>query len=447
MDEHQGMAGSNVDWAGQTVLHPLGLVMIVVCGIAMLWVPRKYAVWPMIATACLVASAQRIVLGGLDFSLLRIMVLFGWIRIVARNESAGFVWKPIDSVLIAYAASSTISYTILLGSTDALVNRLGASFDAIGMYFMFRCLIRSWEDVSATVLGFVLVSVPIALAFFGENRTGRNIFAVFGGVPAVTMIRDGRLRCQGAYSHPILAGCFWAGVIPLIAARFWQPGARQTLTLVGLGAALLIVMLTASSTPIMGVMFAVLGGAFFLLRERMSYVRWSLVALLASLHMVMNKPVWHLIARINIVSGSTAWHRYYLLDQAINRVGEWWFIGTKSTSHWGWGLQDITNQFILEGVRGGLATLVLFVTAIVLAFRGVGQTWRASRSQPAIVIFAWALGVALFTHCMNFLAVSYFGQIIMVWYLTLAIIASMTPVPLKQQTRLQDRGANAFSIA
>ena len=33
--------------------------------------------------------------------------------------------------------------------------------------------------------------------------------------------------------------------------------------------------------------------------------------------------------------------------------------------------------------------------------------------------------VALFVHVANFMAVSYFGQIIMVWYMTLAVIASL----------------------
>ena len=35
------------------------------------------------------------------------------------------------------------------------------------------------------------------------------------------------------------------------------------------------------------------------------------------------------------------------------------------------------------------------------------------------------LGVGLFVHCMNYIAVSYFGQIEMLWYLQLAIITSL----------------------
>jgi hypothetical protein len=142
----------------------------------------------------------------------------------------------------------------------------------------------------------------------------------------------------------------------------------------------------------------------------------------------MNAPVWHLISRVNIFGSSTGWHRYHLIDQAVKHFGEWWLIGTVSTTHWDAyrRLTDITNQYILEGVRGGLITLVLFVIMISLAFQGVGRLWRAVKFDKGKTIMAWALGVSLFVHCMNFIAVSYFGQIYMIFFLLLAMIASLT---------------------
>jgi hypothetical protein len=428
MDDAPAIQGSSVSWAGHTTLNPLGLVMVLVCGLAMIVVSRRYAVWPMIVVVCFVASAQRVVILDLDFDLLRILVLCGWLRLFARHEFAGFTWKPIDYVLLTYASVNTITYTVLVGSSHAFINRLGFSFDAIGMYFLFRCLVRTWDDLNRIIMGFVLASVPAAAFFLIESRTGHNLFAVFGGVPEITTIRDGRLRCQGAFSHPIMAGCFWAGVLPLIAARWWSGrAAERRWVVVGGACALLVIYLCASSTPVMGVLFGVLGAALFVWRWRMRWVRWGIVLGLVALHLVMKAPVWHLISRVDIVGGSTGWHRYHLLDQAIKRFGEWWLLGTQTTAHWGAGLQDVTNHFILEGVRGGAATLGLFIAAIVLAFGGVGNMWRRAGAHRERVALSWALGVALFVHCMNFLGVSYFGQIIMVWYLTLAIIGSLTP--------------------
>jgi hypothetical protein len=86
----------------------------------------------------------------------------------------------------------------------------------------------------------------------------------------------------------------------------------------------------------------------------------------------MKAPVWFLLARLTVVGGSTGYHRAYLIDRAIANFGEWFLVGVPSTSHWGWGLQDVTNQFIVEGTRGGLLTLVLFVAVIVYCFKGLG---------------------------------------------------------------------------
>jgi len=140
----------------------------------------------------------------------------------------------------------------------------------------------------------------------------------------------------------------------------------------------------------------------------------------------MNKPVWYLFGRFDIVSGSTGYYRYQLLDAAISRFGEWWLIGTKSTEEWGPGLSDITNQFLLEGVRGGIWALILYVVIIGYAFAGVGKLLRKHRNDRLRLMMSWALGVTLVTHCANFMAISYFGQIVMIWYLLLAIIGSLS---------------------
>jgi hypothetical protein len=152
------------------------------------------------------------------------------------------------------------------------------------------------------------------------------------------------------------------------------------------------------------------------------------------LHLFMNAPVWHLISRVNVIGGSTGWHRFHLIDTAIENVSEWWLFGTQSTAHWGYGLLDVTNQFVLEGVRGGLLTLVMFVAIIALAFQRVGRLRISAEALPDRYpsMLAWGLGVVLFVHVTSFLAVSYFGQIIMVWYMTLGMIGGVEP-----RTRVQ----------
>src|SRR5688500_14275639 len=196
------------EYHNQTTIHPLGAAMVVVLGGAMLAVPRRYAVWPMIVMACFVAPAQRVVIATLDFNLLRIMVVFGWIRLLTRGEATGFRWRTLDTLMVAFCMWRVIAGLMLRGTVQSLVWQLGQNFDAMGMYFLFRFLVRDWDDIYMVAKGLVYLVVPVALAFVFEHLTRRNIFAVFGGVPAITIVRDDRLRCQGAFAHPILAGCF-----------------------------------------------------------------------------------------------------------------------------------------------------------------------------------------------------------------------------------------------
>ena len=221
MSDISGIQGSNVAWANHTDLHPVGLLALVCLGVATLVLPRRLAIWPFIIMACLLAPGQRLVIGGLDFTLLRLLTLAGWTRLLMRGETRGLVLHPIDWAMIAWSISGVVIYTLQFQTASSLIFRLGGAFDAIGMYFLFRCLVRTWEDLNRLVVGFLTVSVPVALAFFVEHKTGRNLFAFLGGVPEITIVRDDRLRCQGAFSSPILAGCFWASLLPLFAARWW----------------------------------------------------------------------------------------------------------------------------------------------------------------------------------------------------------------------------------
>ncbi len=416
----------NIEWADKTNLHPVGLAAIAVLGLATLVLPRRYAAMPILIMACFVAPAQRIVVATLDFNLLRIMVLFCWMRVLARGESAAIRWQALDKAVILWAVTSIICHTALHGTLAAMINRLGFAFDALGMYFMFRCLIRDWSDVGHVAMGLILLSIPVAVAFSIERSTGHNAFAFLGGVPEITMIRQGRLRCQGAFAHPILAGCFWAAAMPLMAAYGFSGVHRWRWVAVGILAGGFIILACASSTPVTGAFCAGVGAAAFILRWRMRAVLAGIVATLIAIHVSWRMPVWYLLAKVDLVGGSTGWHRYWLIDVTIRHFNDWWLMGTKSPALWSpLGYLDVTNQYVLEAINGGLLTLTFFVSMIVLAFSAVGHTWRRERRDQRRVAMAWLLGVSLFVHCANFVAVSYFGQIIVLWYLSLALIAGM----------------------
>ncbi len=440
--EHFGQVYHN-----STTLHPLALVMLTLLGGLLFIVPRDRAIYPILFMSCFVAMAQRIVVAGLDFDMLRMMILFGWLRVFWRGEFRDFQWRGMDFAIIIWAAVGIVAYTALRGTPGALIFRCGLAFDQLGLYFLFRFLIKTWDDLDKAIIAFVWVSVPLAIAFTAEKVTGHNIFAHFGGVPYITVERDGRLRCRGAFPHPIIAGVFWSTLVPLVASRIFHPDRRYLVSILGVICCLVLVFCVASSTPVMALGFSFMGAVMFIFRGRLGELRWMVVGSLVVIHFLYDKPVWHLISRIDLLGG-TGWHRYFLIDQAIRRFEEWALFGTISTANWGGGLFDITNHYIFEGVYGGFGALVMFVVIIVLAFQYVGRLWRSSQTSYHLAT-SWALGVSMFAHCMIFISVSYFGQVKIVWFFHLAAIASLSPLPVPSyaavRARLQRRRQLALS--
>ena len=331
----------------------------------------------------------------------------------------------MDKLILYYAATKTLIYTLQMSSLGAFVYQLGAFIDSIGVYFVFRNVFRSWMDIKSCIQVFILLSIPISLFFIYEYLTQHNLFSIFAGIPEKTMIRDGKLRCQGAFSHPIVAGCFWASLLPLtVASRWSKTAAFVSLAIV---ASFIIILTTASSTPLFAVIFAIIGGIMFYVKHQMKLIRIVIMLTLLSLHLVMKAPVWHLISRVTLSGGSTSYYRYAIIQETINHFNDWWLLGTRSTANWDmlWDNPDIPNQFVFEAVKGGLISLVLFIVIIATAFNSVGNSWRRVVLDKEKLAFSWACGVALLVHCANFIGITYFGQITTILYLQLAMIASI----------------------
>lgn len=408
--------------AGGTTVHPIGLLAVLICCVMVVMLPRKWAILPILVLSCFVAPAQRIVIASIDFSFIRILIMAGAARIMLRSETKGLRLNAMDCTLLAWGLVSVITFGLCWGTTTAVIFRLGMVFDALGSYVLFRCWIRDLDDVARIARMLACLALPVAAFFAVEWVTGRNMFSVFGGVPEMTDIRGGRLRCQGAFSHPILAGCFWASVLPLVLAM----GGRRLLVAVSAAAIVAIVGMTSSSTPVLGLIFGLIAVGMYPLRRLLRLLQGGAIVALVFLHFAMNGPVWSILAKVNVLASSTGWHRYIIIDKAIEHVHEWWLVGTKSTLHWGPGLWDITNNYILEGVRGGLGAMLLLTLSVVLAFAGVGRLIRRTEGNRPSQRLIWAIGAMLLVHAMNFLAVSYFGQIVVLWHMALAIVAGLT---------------------
>jgi hypothetical protein len=263
-----------------------------------------------------------------------------------------------------------------------------------------------------------------------EWTTGRNFFSIFGGVPETTFMRDGRFRCQGAFLHPILAGTFGASLFAIFAG-FWRSEYMSKLwVIIGCTASFIIVATSSSSGPALTFLAGIGALSFWPIRAYMRHVRWGILGMIVVLQIGMKAPIWALINRVRVFGASTGYHRFWLFDQFVKRVREWFLLGTPSTLHWGMGMFDITNQFVKEGVNGGILTLIMFVALIVYCFKYIGFAYNVVWFLPSQSIFYWSLGASLFSHVVSFWGVSYFDQILVLWYFLIAMISSSAKVAM-----------------
>jgi hypothetical protein len=428
---------------------PLGYILLAIMGLLILVLPRRLAFLPLIMSACYMTLGQMVIIAGLHFYLIRIILLFGWVRLLFRGEFKAFDFTIIDKLIIGFVLASIITATILTPTMDTITNRMGQAYNTILTFFLFRFLIRDLDEIIFMLKITAIVILPLALSMIIEKSTQKNIFSVFGGVPAITVIREGKLRCQGPFGHPILAGTFGATLFPLFFALWNKQTKGRSFAYIGIVSATIITIASASSGPLMTYLSSLIGLFFWPLRNQMRLVRWLLFFAIVSLALVMKAPIWFLIGKLSAITGGTGWARSELIDEAIKHFNEWWLLGTTYTAHWSFGegnglvpltsdptMVDITNQYILIGVQGGILPLALFILIIAYCFQGLGRTRRMLTDQSDYKqIIPWVLGSALFAHTVTFISVAYFDQMRMMWLLLLSIIAFVASLSIKKKDK------------
>jgi hypothetical protein len=411
----------------------VGLLFIGVGCALILLLPRRYATAPIIICSCYMTLGQVVVVSGLHFTALRILIAVGLVRVFVRREYTAVSLSAIDMAILWWLCVSLIVNTLLWQTQGALINRLGFTFNALGLYFIFRSLVRDMTDILRFIKVLVVAIIPLTILMLTEYATSKNLFSILGGVPEYSSLRDGIPRCQGPFRHPILAGTFGATQAVIIMTLWLDKRFSRVITILGYLCSITIVYIARSSGALLAFGIGTSAAFLWYLRNNMRVVRWSILCGVIILHLTMNAPVWYIFARTSDMFGGGGWHRSYLIDQAVSHFGDWWLLGTMYTGDWmPYALElnpnsaDITNQFLIEGINGGLITMILFISIIVYAFRTLGIARKHMQSlnndNEKIV---WLLGATLLSHVGSFLSVPYFDQIIVYWYFLLASIAAL----------------------
>ena len=417
---------------GDSYVHPLIAVAVLIVAALLIALPRKHIIVPLLAGAILVPLDQIIIVGGLHFQMIRVLILAGWIRLIIVRASSGNQVlsggiKSIDYAVIFWSVFTAVDTLLLWQNSAALINQLGALYTVFGIYFLLRFLLRDAHDVVNAIKGLAYICAFVAIVMTIEQVTGHNPYAyVWAGAVEggrTVMERDGHFRAMACFAHPLLAGTFGGISMPLFFALWWKEKSSRKSAVIGILASTIIIWAANSSSPLLAYAGGFLAICLWPLRRRMRVLRWALVITLTALHLVMKAPVWALIARIDLTGSSSGYHRYQLVDQFIQRFGDWWLLGTKSNGDWGWDMWDLANQYVAVGETSGLLPFLCFIAIIVFGFKYIGKARKAAHDRTNERLI-WALGAALFANVVAFFGISYYDQTMVAWYLLLAMIPS-----------------------
>lgn len=434
---------------GESTIDPIVLAAMLIAILLIFVLQRRYVLIPVLCTIFLVPLGQSVHAIGVHWFVSRIIVLAGLVRAVAvkvaSREPLVTDWpNTIDRAFIGCVLLEAVAFILLYRQTEALVNQCGFLIDFLGAYLLVRFLIKDEAAIDLALKCMAFIALGLGACMVWEQMTVQNPFALIGG-HLVPDVREGRIRAQGPFHHALTAGTFAATLVPLFFLLWKNTGAKFA-AVVGLLGCTVMTFCSQSSTPLLSYTAGLGAICFWPVRKTMRALRWGVLALVLGLHLAMKAPVWFLIARVDLVDGSSSYHRALLVDQFIRHFSDWWLIGTKDAGKWGWDLWDVQNQYVDVGETGGLIALVLFILMIASAYSRIGKARRIVTTQKQQWYF-WFLGCALFANLVAFFGVNYYDQLKVSWFALLAMISAATaPVLSVRHPQQAEPEEPAFSM-
>src|SRR5882724_4206450 len=305
--------------AAETMLTPavaLGMLVIIALIFAL---SRNKVITPFLLGCFTIPLGQVVVLGGMHFTVLRILIIAGLIRRAISGGTSppgkypgGF--NGIDRMVILWVVSLMTVLSLQWMEMQAFIHNLGDFLDLFGGYLVVRYFIPDGETVRRAIKALAVVAVIQGVCMLNEQVTHVNVFGYIGGISWLN-VRDGKIRSEGVLGC-ISGGAFGAALIPLFLG-LWTDRKERMIALAGIVGAMTMVFASNSSTSLLALAATALAIFFWPLRKQMRLIRWGLVLTLVALHLVMKAPVWALITRVDLTGSSSGYHRFYLVDNCI----------------------------------------------------------------------------------------------------------------------------------
>lgn len=434
----------------------IGVIFFIVVAIALLSVRREYAPVPLLVGCCYMTMGQGLELGVISLPMYRMFLLVGLIRVIMKGESLVGGLNRVDKLVIALMAwmfFASLFHEYEPGSGPLYT--LGIIFNISLIYFLVRIWSGSVDEVVSLVAAVGFVLLPVAVEMVVEQAVGKNLFSSLGGIPETVIERNGRLRAQGPFRHPILAGTVGATCLPLMLG-IWR--SNRFAAMIGAAASVMMVLASASSGPVVSLLVGAGVVMCWKYRRHAKRAVWAGVAGYILIELISTRPAYHVIVtRLDFTGSSTAYYRARLIDTTVKHFSEWWMFGTDYTRHWipsGIGSVlangkhiDVTNYYIGFGIAGGLLAILLVLAIIRRCLADVIEHVNDDEGEDAHgeKFMIWCLGASLFSHAVSALSIAYFDQSQTFFWLSVATLSSLLAVHGRSAARepLADSGPSA----
>ena len=349
-----------------------------------------------------------------------------------------FTWNRLDTLvtlsMVVYVGAYLITQVNPIAQT--LEGRGGFVMDTWCAYLAARFIVTDRSKLISIIKCIGIAMVPLAILGVIESATGWQPFASmwrfspwFRGGRFVSEGRFGFARAVGPFSHAILFGGVFAMFLPLIYYFRREKGDWRSFAYIISGIVLLGALSSMSSGPWVMVIVVVFSLTMEKHKQLIKPLLIFLVFSCISIGILSNRPFYHVLASWANPLGGASWHRAKLIDLAIENFNEWWMVGYGDKDP-GWGPQlgmgrsDITNEYILNGVRYGILGIIALCAVLAKAFRNLISTYRRLR-HPEMKSLCWAFGSLLFSVVVAWMSVSFFGQLSTLVYCSIGMIGSL----------------------
>lgn len=401
----------------------------------------QHAMAAFIAALLWYPSYLAVSVGTIDIVVGRFVVMVLLLRCIFSDElRSRFVWCQLDTFVAISMVVSVVTHFFTVDKPVMLIieSRGGYLMDTWCAYLAARLMVSDRKKLISLIKCIGVILVPLAVLGVVESVTGWQPFAPLWrfspwfreGGRFLADKRFGFTRAVGPFSHTILFGGGFAMFLPLIYYLRHERKGWRSFAYILSGVALLGALSSFSSGPWV-MAFVVI---FCLALE--GHKRWVKRLFLFSVFscvfigIASNRPFYHVIAGMANPLGGAGWHRAKLIDLAVEHIDEWWMVGYGDEDP-GWGESlgmtwtDVTNEYVLSGVRYGILGIIATCAVLAEAFKSLASTYK-KMTHPAMRSLCWAFGSLLFGVAVTWMSVSFFGQIMTLFYCCLGMIGSLS---------------------